>query len=161
MTLAEYIVLDAGRDGHPAEINVLAMIRAICRRGAQSRLTGAGAGQMLSRALVKFGQQRHLVSLSRQKYIGITMGLPARFVYPHALYARMVLYCFDCWEPQFDEWERFLRRNAFLQVFFSARDAAAELARRLPDQRIAWLPEAIRDRRIGWSRSTCWIARAS
>ncbi|MXO72722.1 hypothetical protein [Alteraurantiacibacter buctensis] len=142
--LAGTIVLDAGLREHPADLNVTNMVAALARLGARPVNTGLGLGQMVSRALVRFDQQRHLLPLSNRRTIGITMNLPARFIYPQALYTRdLVLYCFDCWEPRFAEWERFLRRNAFRLVLFSARDAAREMGRRLPDQRIAWLPEAI------------------
>jgi hypothetical protein len=141
--LSAYTVLDSGLRQHPADINVHSLVQALARRGARVQATGGGLGQLVSRALVKFDQQRSVLPLSRQRYIGISMNLPARFIYPHALYSRMALICFDCWEPRFAEWERFLRRNAFHLVAFTARDAAREMSRRLPERRIVWLPEAI------------------
>lgn len=141
--LADFTVLDSGLRQHPADINVHALVQALARRGARVQNTGGGPGQLVSRALAKFGQQRNLLPLGSGHTIGITMNLPARFIYPQALYTRMALICFDCWEPRFAEWERFIRRNAFSLVAFTARDAASEMGRRLPDQRIVWLPEAI------------------
>lgn len=143
LPLAGWSVLDPNRAGYPAEVNVQAMVAALARLGAQRKDAGGGLGQLASRAAIKLGQQRHIATLSRHKYIGITMGLPARFIYPQALYARLALYAFDCWEPQFDAWERFFRRNAFRLVIFSARDAAEEMGRRLPGQAVAWLCEGI------------------
>lgn len=143
-SLAQFRVLDSGvRTDHPSHLSVHALQMALVERGAGVRWNGGGIARLLSRAMVKFDLQRAVLPASSARLFGIVMNLPARWIYPDAAWSRMVIYCFDCWEHEWDNWERFLSRNAFAQVFFSARQSAEELQRRLPGHRIAWMPEGI------------------
>jgi hypothetical protein len=54
----------------------------------------------------------------------------------------VVPWIFDCWEPQFDAWERLLRLHRVKTAFFSARIAATEFERRIPGLKTHWMPEA-------------------
>jgi hypothetical protein len=49
---------------------------------------------------------------------------------------------FDCWGPQFPEWEALLRRHKVRLAFFTARAAAEHFARLIPGLKTHWLPEA-------------------
>lgn len=142
--LDQYRVLDAGvRSDHPSHISVHALQTALVAQGAQVQWTGGALSRLASRAMVRYDLQRAFVPLGAQRLFGIVMNLPARWIYPQAAWSRMAIYCFDCWEPTWDKWERFIAQNAFRQVFFSARQSADEMQRRLPATRIAWMPEGI------------------
>lgn len=69
---------------------------------------------------------------------------------PWGLWNEVVPYAFDCWEPWWDHWERALRRFRVRVAFFSARQAAAEMARRIPGLRAHWIPEAINPAGYSW-----------
>jgi len=54
----------------------------------------------------------------------------------------VVVFAFDCWPADYDRWEAFFRRVRVRLAFLSARQSAQELARRLPETTVRWLPEA-------------------
>lgn len=62
---------------------------------------------------------------------------------PWGICNEIVPYAFDCWEPWWDHWERALRRFRVRTAMFSSRQAAAEMARRIPELRAHWIPEAV------------------
>lgn len=49
----------------------------------------------------------------------------------------------DCWEPQFDQWEKMLRQNNFEMFFITARIAGQILSDRMGGMDWVWMPEAI------------------
>src|SRR6516164_10826423 len=51
-------------------------------------------------------------------------------LYPYCLTHPCVTYSFDCWPGQYENWERFFKRNCVRAAFISARQSAAEMARR-------------------------------
>lgn len=136
-------VLDAGSFDHPSYLPIKALEDALVARGFGRIDTSSQAERILSRLIIKYDWTRFFVRLTRRVHFVVVMNLPARRFYPQGWWSESITYCFDCWSNRYDEWERFLRRNRVQVAFFSARDAARELSRRLPDRRIIWMPEAI------------------
>lgn len=64
-------------------------------------------------------------------------------LFPVTFYSEIIPWITDCWPPDFDAWEGLFRRHKMKHIFFSARDAAIEFQKRLPDRTFHWLPEAI------------------
>jgi hypothetical protein len=62
---------------------------------------------------------------------------------PLACWTELIPYCFDCWAPEWDKWESLFRRHRIRLAFFTARQAAEHFARRRPQMKAIWLPEAV------------------
>jgi hypothetical protein len=62
---------------------------------------------------------------------------------PLACWTELIPYCFDCWAPEWDRWESLFRRHRIRLAFFTARRAAEHFARRRPQMKAIWLPEAV------------------
>lgn len=136
-------LLDAGSFDHPSYLAISGLERAL---GACGLLRHSSAGRLArvwSRAVIRFDLTRFFMRLTLRTYFVVVMNLPARRYYPQGWWAPTIVYCFDCWEPRWDEWERFLRRNLVEVAFFTSRQSAEEMARRLPGRQIAWMPEGI------------------
>ena len=136
-------LLDAGSFDHPSYLAISGLERALAARGVKRWSNTGRLAKIWSRAVIRFGWTRFFVRLTLCTYFVVVMNLPARRYYPQGWWSPTIVYCFDCWEPDWDKWERFLRRNRIEVAFFTARQSAEELARRLPGRRIAWMPEAI------------------
>jgi Glycosyl transferases group 1 len=62
---------------------------------------------------------------------------------PLACWTELIPYCFDCWAPEWDRWESLFRRHRIRLAFFTARRAAEHFARRRPQMKAIWVPEAV------------------
>ncbi|MBV9082414.1 MAG: glycosyltransferase family 1 protein [Acidobacteriaceae bacterium] len=71
------------------------------------------------------------------------MGQQEYRFFPSGCYSECAFYCYDCWPPQYEWWEDFFARYRPRTAFFTARDAAAEFARRRAGMQAFWLPEAV------------------
>ncbi|MCA1661547.1 MAG: hypothetical protein LC648_05090 [Novosphingobium sp.] len=136
-------ILDAGAFEHPSYQPIEGIERALERLGVPRTRNASYLERVWSRVIIRFDLTRFYGRLSRTVHFVVVMNLPARRFYPQGWWAESVAYCLDCWSPRYDEWERFLRRNRVRIAFFNARDPAREMARRLPGQAIAYLPEAV------------------
>jgi len=62
---------------------------------------------------------------------------------PLACWTEIIPYCFDCWPPKWGRWESLFRRHRIRLAFFTARQAARHFARKRPQMKAIWLPEAV------------------
>ncbi|MEM1353984.1 MAG: glycosyltransferase [Planctomycetota bacterium] len=63
--------------------------------------------------------------------------------FPHYLTHPIIPIINDCWEPQFDRWEKMIRQHRFETAFFTARIAGQVLSERVGGIDWVWMPEAI------------------
>jgi hypothetical protein len=137
------VIVDAGSFDHPSYLPIKALEDALEATGLPRISNSSALERIWSRAIIRFDLTRFYVRLTRRTNFIVIMNLPARRFYPQGWWSETIVYCFDCWSGRYDEWELFLQRNRIRIAFFSARDAACELSRRLPGHTIAWMPEAI------------------
>ena len=100
-----------------------------------------GRGQIGS-LMNKLGIQRPLPWSSRTMVSPLAWASD-RDIFPAGFNWRIIPWIYDCWEPDFNKWERLLRRLRITTAFFSARLAAEEFSNRLPNVACHWLPEAV------------------
>lgn len=136
-------VLDAGVWHHPAYAAISGVEDALIRKGIPRAVNAGRWHRLLSRAIIRFDLTRFYLLLRRLIYFVVVVNIPARRLYPQGWWSRTVLFCFDCWEPKWDQFERLLKRNAVEVAFFTARQSAQEMAARVPGKPIIWMPEAI------------------
>lgn len=115
---------------------------ALERAGVSSARAPANHVGGLWRAAAKAGIARN-VSRGSVAVLGITGNRGWSRWLPWGIRNEIVPYAFDCWEPWWDHWERALRRFRVRVAMFSSHQAAAEMARRIPELRAHWIPEAL------------------
>lgn len=93
-----------------------------------------------ARGLAKLGLARRIVPLGGRRLVTLTWRNEGPAL-PDAYWCEIVPWIYDCWPPQFAEWERLLRRHRVRLAFFSARAAAEHFARAIPGLESRWLPE--------------------
>jgi hypothetical protein len=93
-----------------------------------------------ARGLAKIGLARRLASLGDRRLVTLTWRNEGPAL-PDAYWCEIVPWIYDCWPPQFAEWERLLRRHRVRLAFFSARDAAGHFSKAVPGLAAHWLPE--------------------
>jgi len=126
------------------EYSIPALQRALSQAGMPSVPTEpisaiTLAGKVLSRmALI-----RQLARLPRYAFFVPMMGPTERRFWPVSYLFEVIPYCYDCWPPAYERWERTLRRNRVRLAFFSASQSARYFAERLPSLEAHWLPEAV------------------
>jgi hypothetical protein len=69
--------------------------------------------------------------------------LPIVEFVPFGFYRPLILWRYDVWEPDYPGWERYLRQTRSRLAFFTARQAAEEIGRRVPECECLWLPECV------------------
>jgi hypothetical protein len=117
------------------------LVEAGVRAVDYQRLPGT---RLAGRVLSKLGWQCNLWR-GRSAVLALTgwSGTPSLF--PVGFWCEPVIYSMDCWQSQWDRWATVLRRNRVRLAMFSARQSAVHLARRLPDLKTHWVPEAVDD----------------
>jgi hypothetical protein len=97
---------------------------------------------LLSRVLKKTRLLRNFAKIPGRTYIVPVPRLSEGNAFPVCYFRDIVTWSFDCWPDKYDEWEALFRRHRIRTAFLSARAAAEEMDRRLPNTRVVWLPEA-------------------
>jgi hypothetical protein len=64
-------------------------------------------------------------------------------LFPQCYWAETIVYGFDCWSPQYDQWDALFRRQRSRVAFISARQSAERMRERVPGLDVIWMPEAI------------------
>lgn len=62
--------------------------------------------------------------------------------FPDSYWRQPVPWIFDCWGPQFSQWETLLLRHKITTAFFTSKAATQHFGCRIPGLRTHWLPEA-------------------
>jgi hypothetical protein len=104
---------------------------------------GGGIARFLGKSLNKFKIMRNLADLKRRSAIVQIPQLAAYRAFPYGLWGEIIPDCFDCWEPDYPEWEDFLRRMSVKTAFFSARQSAKHMSAAVPGLEAIWAPEGI------------------
>jgi hypothetical protein len=111
-----------------------------------------GAVRFVARVLGKSGLIRPMLPRGRRQSLTVLSWASDARTFPDSYWREPVPWIFDCWQPQFRQWERLLRRHRVRTAFFSARAAAQHFAARVPGLRTYWVPEACDPERYSWCR---------
>jgi hypothetical protein len=95
------------------------------------------------RAFRKLHLLLNVARLSPYAYFVPIMQLAEGRLFPHCYWAETIVYCFDCWPPQYDQWDAFFHRQRTRVAFISARQSAERMRQRVPGLDVIWMPEAI------------------
>lgn len=98
------------------------------------------AMRRFARLLSRAGLVRRVAPLGKRRLVTLAWRSDGP-AFPDAYWCELVPWIYDCWGPNFDEWERLLRRNRVRLAFFTARAAAEHFARKVPGLTTRWLPE--------------------
>jgi glycosyltransferase involved in cell wall biosynthesis len=69
--------------------------------------------------------------------------LPMREFVPYGFVRPLILWRYDVWQPDYLRWEQYLTLSRTPLAFFTAKQAAEELGRRVPGCECVWLPECV------------------
>lgn len=119
------------------------MRAALVRQGARPTLRQQwGVSRAAAKVCKRANLMRRLVTLGDRRLVTLSWAsdVPA---FPDAFWSEMVPWIFDCWGPEWPQWEALLRRHRIKLALFSARASAQEFARRIPGLETRWLPEAM------------------
>lgn len=124
-------------DDHPSSYVVRDFVRSLGRRGVDTVPLPRRVGSVLARSgLTLKGRTRHLVIVPM-------MGLRADVLAAACLVGVPIPFCWDVWEPQWDQWTHLLNRVRPPLVVTTARASAHHLASTLHSSVVVHLPEAI------------------
>lgn len=117
--------------------------RSIVARGVpEVRLPDWPGRPSVTSLITRFRVQRPL-PFARTRALTPMAWASDRDVFPAAFAYRLVPWIYDCWPASWDRWEALLRRLKVEIACFSARGAADEFSRRLPNIGCHWIPEAV------------------
>jgi hypothetical protein len=106
-------------------------------------------GKLVSRLKLS----RNLIDLNHNAYI-VGLGWASETpLFPITYYGEVIPWVTDCWEPQFNQWERIFSRHRIKHAFFSAKQVIPYFQDRFPKITCHWLPEAVLPKRFNSSRS--------
>lgn len=94
-----------------------------------------------ARGLGKLRLLRHVATVHDEALFVALMGPMESRLFPRCFFGKSIVYCFDCWPPDYAKWESLFRRHRIEDAFFSARQSAEVFSSRLPQMRSEWLPE--------------------
>ena len=118
------------------------MRAALMRRGVPEVLRQrTGLARRAARAMKKMRLMRRLGTLGKRRLVTLSWASDAP-AFPDAFWCELVPWIFDCWGPEYPEWEALLRRHRVRLAFFTARTSAEHFAKTIPGLRTHWLPEA-------------------
>jgi hypothetical protein len=98
--------------------------------------------RMLARAVARCGLIRPLVPRQQRRSLTVLSWASEARTFPDSYWREPVPWIFDCWGPQFADWERLLTRHRIRTAFFSARQAARHFKKRVAGLQAHWIPEA-------------------
>jgi hypothetical protein len=114
---------------------------------ARSSLT-----RMIARAVGKTGLVRAVLPRGSRRSLTVLSWASDARTFPDSYWRQPVPWIFDCWEPQFPQWERLLRRHKISIAFFSSRSTTKYFASRIQGLQAHWIPEACDPERFEWER---------
>jgi hypothetical protein len=97
---------------------------------------------LLPRIIGKPGVMRRFKWSTSRTFFAAMMGKAESFLLPYSLTMEPIVYCFDCWAPDYSWWVSFFKRYRIRTAFFSARASASFFAEALPGLSATWVPEA-------------------
>lgn len=136
-------LLSAKYRGFASVSPIQSMQKALLARGVHEVYNDSDIVNFTGRAFRKLHLLRNVASISPHAYFVPIMGLSEGRLFPMCYWAEMIVYCFDCWTPQYDQWEAFFRRQRIRVAFISARQSAERMRERVPGLDVIWMPEAI------------------
>lgn len=123
-------------DEHPSSYVVRGLVRALERAGVRPVRLPRRVGSVLARAGVRPPRS------SRALVVVPMMGPRFDLLHTAALFGTPVPYCWDVWEPRWDDWADTLARFRPPLVMTTALQSAEHLRDRLPGIRVEHVPEA-------------------
>ncbi len=123
-------------------LDVLNDLQESLKRTGMEWLGKRNASSIVPRLISKARLARRYGRRSQGSFFAGMMGPSESFLIPYCFLMEPIVYCFDCWQPQYPWWERFFRRHQIRTAFFSARQSAEYFRRQLPNLRAIWMPEA-------------------
>jgi hypothetical protein len=115
---------------------------ALARQGIPSRQRQKSPTmKAAARICKKAGLMRRIVRLGTRRLVTLSWAsdVPA---FPDAFWSEIIPWIFDCWGPEWPEWEALLKRHRVRLAFFTARTSAEHFAKVVPGLKTHWLPEA-------------------
>ena len=97
---------------------------------------------LLPRIIGKTGFLRRYNRKTSRTFFAAMMGKAESFLLPYSLTMEPIVYCFDCWAPEYSWWVSFFKRYRIRRAFFSARASASFFSKTLPEFGATWVPEA-------------------
>jgi hypothetical protein len=144
-TLLEAGIWVSMNDEPESGLNLLqkGLQRALVARGAVPvHYQKSALMRRCARVLGKAGLIRPLMRVGSARVIVPVMWASHSTLFSATYFHEVVPFIFDCWPEQFDRWAALLRLHRVKFAYFSARDAAACMAKRVPGLQTCWLPEA-------------------
>jgi hypothetical protein len=116
---------------------------ALGRQGVPDiRRQTSGLGTKLAKFCGKYRLIRRLAPLGKRRLVTLSWARDST-AFPDAYYSEMVPWIFDCWGPEWPEWEKLLRRHKVRLAFFTARTSLEHFTKVVPGLTGYWLPEAM------------------
>lgn len=112
------------------------------QRGLPAEQWSKGKTALVGRAISRYGLHFNL-RRGRRAVLHPTAWASSSWLFPRGIWHEPVVCAMDCWESEWDRWEKLLRRNRVRTCAFTARQSMEEMQRRLPHLQSIWLPEAI------------------
>lgn len=123
-------------DEHPSSYVVRGLVAALERAGLRAVRLPRRVGSVLARAGVRPPRS------SRAPVVVPMMGPRFDLLHTACLFGTPVPYCWDVWEPRWDDWVDVLARLRPPLVMTTALQSAEHLRDRLPGVRVEHVPEA-------------------
>src|SRR5262249_17696047 len=92
-----------------------------------------GVTETLGKVLMKLGLIRNFRYSRRKAFLVCMLDMCEFRFLPHGYVHECMVFCFDCWERKWPEWEKFFRRNRIRLTFFTARTSAEHFRNIIPE----------------------------
>jgi hypothetical protein len=135
--------LGANRGRTVNDYPIEAIERSLLALGVRGVNNDSDLANFTGRALRKLHLLRNVAAVSPHAYLVPIMQPAEGRLFPQCYWAETIVYCFDCWPPQYDAWAALFRRQRMRVTFISARQSAARMRERVPGLDVVWMPEAI------------------
>jgi hypothetical protein len=129
--------------GSPWDSPIQSIQRSLAARGVAGVNNDGVLANVTGRGLRKLHLLRNVAMLSPHAYFVPIMQPAEGRLFPHCYWAETIVYGFDCWPPQYDQWDALFRRQRSRVAFISARQSAERMRERMPGLDAVWMPEAI------------------
>jgi hypothetical protein len=127
---------------HVPDYTIQSLQRSLANHGVRRMPAPSILAVTIGKGLGRLGLRRRFWSWRNRILLVALMGEQEYRFFPYGCCFECVFYCYDCWPSRYDWWQRFFARYRTRTVFFSAKSAATEFARRCPEMYSFWLPEA-------------------
>lgn len=135
--------LGAKDRGLPWDSPIQSIQHSLLARGVVGVNNDGDLINFMGRAFRKLHLLRNIATMSPNAYFVPIMQPAEGRLFPQCYWAETIVYGFDCWPSQYNEWVALFHRQHARVAFVSARQSAERMRLRVPGLDVIWMPEAI------------------